>query len=850
MQQLLQGNEELRSRVEEMSWRGDDTSIARVSIQWIMQRMGSNAITDSGVEPLEESAMKRLVPRTEDLPVKRRQFLERQFLQQLQYKDMDNREEMVEEAHKKTFRWIFDDSDRLENGDWANFREWLDSPKQLYWITGKPGSGKSTLMKFIWEAVALNDPERPHSDLGPEDKHLTVANFYFWAAGSSIQRSREGLYRTLLYQLLKQHAHAIAKSSPDRWEVLCLFGAVEKRFTEHELQSMLRHCLGQLQHRRVCLFIDGLDEFSGNYDDLVKFFSKLIDDYPVKLCLSSRPLLVFEEAFQDKPSLRIHELTHRDIDAYVMSQFQKSPSFITLRSHDEPYIDDLVKQILQRAQGVFLWVKLVVASLVEGLRDGDTRIETQRRLDRLPDDLEDLFHRILLDLRPEHQRKAALYLGFMSLCPEPPLALLFSFAEEEDPEFALKFPISRLSDSAIDERIIILRKRVNTGCRGLLEVTPDGNDGYQFHRIQYYHRTVKDYVETTRAQNLLAGHKELNHHVRLCSGNLALYKSFGENDITWNTKTTVCHCLAIAAFVPKSDTKMMIRILDELEKSCQGRLAQIGSQRDRARLGVRCLYMRYTLEGKFRDPGMRPFDFFDDFARFKVRDYEDFNYSDLVLVAAVKCNAVEWVRHKVAGKNDHRHFGWAIRALKYVPSSKMTFAPSILNLLRRFDLLLREAVICDIPSPDMVEFLLRSGASSAAMIRGLGGNGLKLERSKKKIAPARWLLSSIWESTIVMVIHGFCVNSKMSPQNRPNWRRVAQLMVAHGASVSRSKINHAIGFMFGMDCDIASVREDMDVARVLKTGLKVLTTSEAKKRGQREIPGWRVTWKIAPRLRM
>jgi ABC-type thiamine transport system ATPase subunit len=54
---------------------------------------------------------------------------------------MDNREERILEAHEKTFRWIFKDSP---------FKHWLESKtgSNLFWISGKAGSGKSTLMKL------------------------------------------------------------------------------------------------------------------------------------------------------------------------------------------------------------------------------------------------------------------------------------------------------------------------------------------------------------------------------------------------------------------------------------------------------------------------------------------------------------------------------------------------------------------------------------------------------------------------------------------------------------------------------------------------------------------------------
>lgn len=244
-------------------------------------------------------------PSMSNISPEKREYLGKKFLRQLKYDRMALRHESVEEAHKETIRWIFDKRGEQE-GDWGNFQEWLDTPQQqLYWITGKPGSGKTTLMKLIYDAITGSNPFGPHFDLGPQDESPTVATFFFWAAGGSeMQKSREGLFRTLTHQLLSQHPELIASVSPDRWQEFCLFGDDPTSFTEPELRTPLKKCLYALSDKKVLLFIGGLDEFSGNHDDLVHFFAGLMTTCTFKLCVSSRPWQVFEDAFKNRPSLR------------------------------------------------------------------------------------------------------------------------------------------------------------------------------------------------------------------------------------------------------------------------------------------------------------------------------------------------------------------------------------------------------------------------------------------------------------------------------------------------------------------------------------------------------------------
>src|SRR5437762_2502178 len=71
------------------------------------------------------------------------------------------------------------------------YRTWLNQFPGLLWIKGKPGAGKSTLIKY-----ALRETEKQQ----PLD--YTVASFFFHGRGTSIQRTALGLFRSLLHQIL------------------------------------------------------------------------------------------------------------------------------------------------------------------------------------------------------------------------------------------------------------------------------------------------------------------------------------------------------------------------------------------------------------------------------------------------------------------------------------------------------------------------------------------------------------------------------------------------------------------------------------------------------------------------
>lgn len=64
------------------------------------------------------------------------------------------------------------------------------------------------------------------------------------------------------------------------------------------------------------LLIDGLDEFNGDPVDITSFIDTLLTP-EVKVCISSRPWIVFEDAFSQRPSLRVEELGEMTFDTML-----------------------------------------------------------------------------------------------------------------------------------------------------------------------------------------------------------------------------------------------------------------------------------------------------------------------------------------------------------------------------------------------------------------------------------------------------------------------------------------------------------------------------------------------------
>ena len=78
-----------------------------------------------------------------------------QLLDSLGFPTITSRKEELEEPYPETFEWILrPDAQRDSPG--GDFLEWLETGQTIYWVRGKPGSGKSTASHNPFSACSLN----------------------------------------------------------------------------------------------------------------------------------------------------------------------------------------------------------------------------------------------------------------------------------------------------------------------------------------------------------------------------------------------------------------------------------------------------------------------------------------------------------------------------------------------------------------------------------------------------------------------------------------------------------------------------------------------------------------------
>ncbi|KAI1359441.1 hypothetical protein F5Y08DRAFT_79679 [Xylaria arbuscula] len=448
------------------------------------------------------------------------------FLKSLYYDAIQYRHDNIDEAHAKTFGWVLSSKS-------STFVEWLRNDGNLFWIQGKAGSGKSTLVKFLYQSREM----RRHLCSWAGTKQLVVAKYFFWNSGTTLQKSQEGLLRSLLFEILRACPELIDLVYLDRHENDGL-GTTVDSWTRRELMRTFEKLAGARLSTRFFFLIDGLDEYKGDTLELVETVYKLASLPEVKVCTSSRPWTQFVNAFGDdeKSVIKLEDLTKGDIQSYVFDRLQSNKYFQELTSDVSAY-KAIANEVVARAQGVFLWVVLVVRSLLEGATYADSFTDMYARLEAFPKDLDAYFRHIIDDIPAIYRRRTALTLR-IALDADRPLPLsTYYFVDEltADPWFALK--LDRIGGTSFEFNRIRRRMtaRLDGRCKGLLEVVPNNLlDGpLRSRQVEFMHRTVKDFLLSigTESVTLEALPEDFDSYSILCHAFLAETKFTNSNPI-------------------------------------------------------------------------------------------------------------------------------------------------------------------------------------------------------------------------------------------------------------------------------------------------------------------------------
>jgi len=410
----------------------------------------------------------------------RQRELEERCLHSLAFPSMDSRRLGIEEPAGETCSWLFEHP-LYQKWD---LRDEAAMPHSLLWIKGKPGSGKSTLMKRLVE----------RSEERPREGGICIS-FFFSARGAGLERSIEGLYRSLTYQLVRERRTLLAQLASLANEKELRYGHGNWTWHVKEIKEFFHASIAKAGYGPLKVFVDALDECKD--DDVQKAVTAF--ERSAATSIANGTILDICWSSRHYPHIRVKRslvicMEHQnaeDIAAYVRNEIK-----------DSSLIDqELESEIIEMANGVFMWVVLVFRQLLDAEDLGQSRAEKKQILEDLPSELDDLFRRILKSVKPRHQQTRTLLFQYAMVAREP---LLLS-----DMQVALAFsanppPLSieswRASDSYL-EHCIAFPNFIREVSGGLLEISE--RQGKEHRRIHFIHESVRDFMQSGASDEIL-----------------------------------------------------------------------------------------------------------------------------------------------------------------------------------------------------------------------------------------------------------------------------------------------------------------------------------------------------------
>ncbi|ORY13035.1 hypothetical protein BCR34DRAFT_613592 [Clohesyomyces aquaticus] len=454
---------------------------------------------------------------------------QRALLISLDYDVRAARQDSVKPAHANTFKWIL--QDKTSDGIPVSFMKWLREDSGVYWISGKPGCGKSTLMKYISNHPNIQDAIKTWGNGGV----VTPASYFFWNSGTPMQRSLGGLLRSVLIQVLDKCPELISKVFESRWSNMQSwhFTALQSPYWGiPELMEALRKVADEASlSSKFCFFIDGLDEYEGSDLEMVQIINDFNTSSYLKFCVSSRPHVAFQKAYghDNTRMLDVAALTRPDIKLYVGDRLEKNSKFQEFQKKYYDRCQRLVNQIVQDANGVFLWVFLVTSRLLEGIETNDDRMsDLEGKLKITPKELNDLFRHILDSVKEDYHEPQAHMCRVASQADEALDLMMYHHMDMEDPDFAFHMTTKPVDISEQKEIRKVMQTRVAVRCKGLLEVVEDDASlRFRVPRVQLLHRTFRDFILDKDMQRLLKARSATKFDPlrAICLGHLAGMKA-------------------------------------------------------------------------------------------------------------------------------------------------------------------------------------------------------------------------------------------------------------------------------------------------------------------------------------
>ncbi|KAF2443909.1 hypothetical protein P171DRAFT_495793 [Karstenula rhodostoma CBS 690.94] len=332
----------------------------------------------------------------------------------------------------------------------SSFQQWRDSSSTnaLFWLSGRPGVGKTYLTNYVKDHL---------SELGND-----YSSFFFLAADGTL---------TTLSNCLLSIAYQMACSNTAIREAFLDMQEDDVQIDKENYLSIWKKLFQGTILQTPLLkthfwIIDALDECK-HAANLFQLILKTQHKFPLRVFVSSRPSNELHGQIQGvipPPQIQfiLPEYTRADIRRYV-----EENAHFTMRQQETK--ERLVQTLVERSEGLFLWVKLVMKELKQVYSDATLK----RVLEDIPTGMDELYSRSLLPLgEATHGRPLTRAILTWTACAVRPLS-------SSELQCALQIHIN--------DEVFDIDGQVSALCGHLVYVD-------QHRRVQMVHQTARTFL--------------------------------------------------------------------------------------------------------------------------------------------------------------------------------------------------------------------------------------------------------------------------------------------------------------------------------------------------------------------
>ncbi|KAE8378971.1 NACHT domain protein [Aspergillus bertholletiae] len=347
-------------------------------------------------------------------------------------------------------KWLLDDPAFLE---WQNNLKQGDQTTAWLWLQGIPGAGKTYLCGAVIE------------HLRQQGKKIL---FSFLSHIHNVGQTALTVLQSFIFQA--------AEDDMDLQSVLI-------DATERELRGNTGYVLGLLKTwlqtaGPTYAAVDGLDEMDRSERQiLLQRLEELSKEcHSLRLLICSRSEADISRVLDEKvTSIQVNSRNSSSIQTYINSRTNDWIQKCKFDAKIEQELRSLLSPLLTKADGMFLFARIILDNVGEIQTIGEIR----RELDVIPNDLDAAYQRIfqrINNMDPRRREERRKVLGWVGCAPIP---MTISEMEQAllvnpDPDCSIHVPAS------------IIQKAFLEMCGPLLEIV----DG----KLQFVHFTVRQYI--------------------------------------------------------------------------------------------------------------------------------------------------------------------------------------------------------------------------------------------------------------------------------------------------------------------------------------------------------------------